>query len=473
MEEKRYEVFISSTFLDLKDERESVMRAVLKLDCFPAGMELFPAAGAMPWDVIKRAIDRCDYYVVLVAGRYGLSDEVNLLSYTEREFDYAVQQHIPVLAFVHGEPDSIPVGKTDKSDEAQKRLEAFRKKVSTGRTRVEWRNPDDLATKVTQALVSAFKTDPRPGWIRGPLPGSEAEQLTRDGTEAAPTASMSMLRGYLQTKDYRFHELLSEAVSVARDAAASIRAEPNVPDDEYRALVIACEAASADLIYVASTTGYFGDDQQQGELVTAIEQLLAVNELRRGYVHLNQLRTYPAVLTFYAAGVAAVAKSNYALLRTLHALPVEEPTLGRRVHPLHILSPDYALKGPLQATATDSRSIRSPESDRVFEALQPSLLKLPMMSDKRYADVFTRFEYLNALAAHMSKDAYPFYGSFLWRGVNRVGRGGAAEATESELNQQGREWPPFAAGIFGPDLDALKAAKAALDKSIQHIRMTS
>jgi len=40
--EKRYQVFISSTFEDLQEERQEVMRALLELDCIPAGMELFP-----------------------------------------------------------------------------------------------------------------------------------------------------------------------------------------------------------------------------------------------------------------------------------------------------------------------------------------------------------------------------------------------------------------------------------------------
>ena len=47
---KRYQVFISSTFTDLKDERDKVMRAVLELKCFPAGMELFPAKDKKQFD---------------------------------------------------------------------------------------------------------------------------------------------------------------------------------------------------------------------------------------------------------------------------------------------------------------------------------------------------------------------------------------------------------------------------------------
>jgi hypothetical protein len=41
---KRYQVFVSSTFIDLQEERRQAIQTVMELDCFPAGMELFPAA---------------------------------------------------------------------------------------------------------------------------------------------------------------------------------------------------------------------------------------------------------------------------------------------------------------------------------------------------------------------------------------------------------------------------------------------
>ena len=54
--DKRYQVFISSTFTDLKDERQAVLKAVLELDHMPAGMELFPAADDTAWQLIKDVI---------------------------------------------------------------------------------------------------------------------------------------------------------------------------------------------------------------------------------------------------------------------------------------------------------------------------------------------------------------------------------------------------------------------------------
>lgn len=55
--EKRFQVFVSSTFADLQKERQEVIQALLELDCLPSGMELFPAADEDQWTLIKRVID--------------------------------------------------------------------------------------------------------------------------------------------------------------------------------------------------------------------------------------------------------------------------------------------------------------------------------------------------------------------------------------------------------------------------------
>src|SRR3954468_4936174 len=125
--DKRYQVFVSSTFVDLQVERQHVIQALLALDCIPSGMELFPASDDDQWTLIKRVIDDCDYYLVIIAGRYGsMRDGVG---YTEMEYDYAVSQHKPVIAFLHSEPGTIKVENTDKDAKAEEKLLAFRQKA--------------------------------------------------------------------------------------------------------------------------------------------------------------------------------------------------------------------------------------------------------------------------------------------------------------------------------------------------------
>ena len=82
--DKRFQFFISSTFADLRDERQAVLKAVLELNQMPAGMELFPASDDTAWQLIRDVIDASDYYLLVIGGRYGSVDEAGL-GYTEKE----------------------------------------------------------------------------------------------------------------------------------------------------------------------------------------------------------------------------------------------------------------------------------------------------------------------------------------------------------------------------------------------------
>ena len=64
--EIKYQVFVSSTYKDLLEERQEVIQALLELDCIPVGMELFPATDDDQWTLIKRLIDDCDYYILII-----------------------------------------------------------------------------------------------------------------------------------------------------------------------------------------------------------------------------------------------------------------------------------------------------------------------------------------------------------------------------------------------------------------------
>lgn len=172
--DRRYQIFVSSTFSDLIEERRAVTQALLSLNHFPAGMELFPASNDDQWTLIKGVIDDSDYYILVIGARYGsIADEG--ISYTEKEFDYAVASGIPVLAFVHEQPGDIPAKKTDQNDEARKKLEAFRAKVMKGRLVKMWSTSENLETRVVQAISAETKRNPREGWVRGNVSGDPAQ----------------------------------------------------------------------------------------------------------------------------------------------------------------------------------------------------------------------------------------------------------------------------------------------------------
>ena len=97
---KKLQVFISSTFIDLKEERQAAVSAILKAGHIPAGMELFKAADKSQWEIIKRWIDESDVYMLILGGRYGSIDPQKGVSYTELEYDYAVETGKPLFAVV-------------------------------------------------------------------------------------------------------------------------------------------------------------------------------------------------------------------------------------------------------------------------------------------------------------------------------------------------------------------------------------
>ncbi|MDV4178104.1 DUF4062 domain-containing protein [Rhizobium brockwellii] len=161
--EKRYQVFVSSTFRDLEAERQEVMHALLEMDCLPAGMELFPAANEEQWDLIKKVIDDSDYYVLIVGGRYGSTGPEGL-SYTEMEYRYALSIDKPTIAFLHRDPGNIVSAKSENSEEGQKKLAAFREFVEKKLCKY-WATPQELGSVVSR-LLKLTKSTPAVGWVR-------------------------------------------------------------------------------------------------------------------------------------------------------------------------------------------------------------------------------------------------------------------------------------------------------------------
>jgi len=163
--DKRYQVFVSSTYADLKSERDEVIRTLMEMDCMPAVMEAFPAVDNEQMEFIKTIIDDSDYYVLIIGGRYGSVDDEGI-SFTEREYDYAVEKKIPILAFVNNDFGSLFADQTDQNSALKKKLDKFKKKVCTGRIVKMWAEPNELSGALALSLNKAMKLFPATGWIR-------------------------------------------------------------------------------------------------------------------------------------------------------------------------------------------------------------------------------------------------------------------------------------------------------------------
>ncbi|WP_405973327.1 DUF4062 domain-containing protein [Streptomyces sp. NBC_00988] len=163
---KRYQVFVSSTYEDLKEERQKVISALLLLEAIPAGMELFPAADEDSWGLITDVIDDCDYYLLVIAGKYGSINSIEDMSYTEQEFVYAMNAKKPVMAFLHKDLTMLPAGKCESESGPRAQLAAFREKVKTARVVRFWESPDDLGYQIATTYSTYVKRYPAVGWIK-------------------------------------------------------------------------------------------------------------------------------------------------------------------------------------------------------------------------------------------------------------------------------------------------------------------
>ncbi|QZY88633.1 DUF4062 domain-containing protein [Exiguobacterium acetylicum] len=173
--EKRMQVFISSTFSDLINERQYAVQAILNSNHIPAGMELFKAGNDDQLTVIKRWIDESDIYMLILGGRYGTIEPKSGKSYTHIEYEYAIEKNIPVFTLILDdqmlENKLSDLGgkhydKVYETENAQKYRE-FKDQVSGHNKIVSFPvNVNDLQYQTVNSINYILKLHSLDGWIK-------------------------------------------------------------------------------------------------------------------------------------------------------------------------------------------------------------------------------------------------------------------------------------------------------------------
>ncbi len=162
---KRYQVFVSSTYEDLKEERAKVIQALWELDCIPYGMEVFPATNTTSWEWIEKMIKESDYFILIVGGKNGSIEKNSGMSYTRKEYEYALFNQIPTISFIVKDEQNLPANKTERSVAGIRKLEEFKNIVKKNQCRF-YSSSDDLKAQVATSLQHLIKNYPREGWVR-------------------------------------------------------------------------------------------------------------------------------------------------------------------------------------------------------------------------------------------------------------------------------------------------------------------
>jgi hypothetical protein len=165
---KKLQVFISSTFIDLIEERQSAVEAVLSSGHIPAGMELFKAGDESQKETIKKWINESDVYVLILGGRYGSIEPMSGKSYTHWEYDYAGEVGIPRFAIVINEhaldvkvkqlgTDAIEIHNSSKYEEF--------KKVVLSKTSEFFQDNKDIKLTIHRKLAELGTDEKLAGWV--------------------------------------------------------------------------------------------------------------------------------------------------------------------------------------------------------------------------------------------------------------------------------------------------------------------
>ena len=167
---KKLQVFVSSTYLDLKEERQVAVSAILKAGHIPAGMELFTAADKSQLDIIKRWINESDVYMLILGGRYGSVEAKSGVSYTELEYNYALKIDKPLFAIVINdealESKVKTVGTSVLETERPAELKIFKKKVLSNVSSF-FDDIKDIRICIMESLPEIAATRKLSGWVSG------------------------------------------------------------------------------------------------------------------------------------------------------------------------------------------------------------------------------------------------------------------------------------------------------------------
>ena len=279
---KKYQVFVSSTYKDLIDTRNRIIDVILDLYHFPVGMEMFGADDSEQWDFIKDTINVSDYYILILGHRYGTVDSDGV-GFTEKEYDYAKSRGIPILAFIRNSNVSTMPHEREDDINQNKRLEEFRNKATANKLCKFWSTIDELEREVALSLPKCMSRHPMIGWVR-------ADQIvTPELTQEMVKLSEENRR--LREENEHFRELYNSrnpqiCVEINRLNNISFTL-PNVPSSFFLTKLMPIDLLSIpknllpfiDNEYLSSYNDSLPDEKNIEQHNNAVQQLFFIDNL--------------------------------------------------------------------------------------------------------------------------------------------------------------------------------------------------
>lgn len=203
MTDTRFYVLVSTSGPDVDAERQVVSQALMSMGFFCWSPE---RRGPLTTNLIRRQIDDCDYFVVLMSGQYGALSASGV-SYLHLDYIYALAKQKPMLVLLHESPDQLSVGTRDASDAASGRFREFRRQLQRDRDLVlTFRDLGDLERVVQQAMPQLCERYPLQGWSRERSGGVAALLQSPASRPAADNTQVAQLQKRIQQLEQQLSE---------------------------------------------------------------------------------------------------------------------------------------------------------------------------------------------------------------------------------------------------------------------------
>lgn len=175
--QRKLQIFISSTYDDMHEERQAVVEEILRCGHIPAGMELFGSDNRSQFEIIKNWIKNCDVFLLILGGRYGsVSNDRRInKSYIHREYEYAKSIGKKPYALIMSEEFILEKAKNhiyshEDPEYLKSDYKSFKKSISDRKLCEFFSSVDQLKEQVNAVLRKCEeeheKKNTLTGWIR-------------------------------------------------------------------------------------------------------------------------------------------------------------------------------------------------------------------------------------------------------------------------------------------------------------------
>jgi hypothetical protein len=279
------------------------------------------------------------------------------------------------------------------------------------------------------------------------------------------------LKKYLEEKnEIRIHDLiLHEADNINKTIILDKSPTESIypTQEEFLRRLHIYESKVESLQAMMGYLGYWGTHNAE----SIIELLVESQKERGGYDIWRHLRLYPALISLYSLGLAALANANYSILASTLLKPLNKHGDSEYTPLIMDLFANFVISTDNGHWIPGHENKRTPTSDYLFEFLRPNLREL-IPEDKQYGDVFDYFEYFQSLVTidlylQNGKDHWIPIGRFGWK--NRDYGKHISTKISDEIEAEKSNWKPLTLGFFGNSFDRIKAAQEKLIERVNKI----